>query len=69
MIQQTFIELVKEGKEILELSSFLYNSESYFEKLFEWKKEKKNYLIKLYHLLKPGRHKKIYGKPLRKCMR
>ena len=41
-----FIELVKEGKEILEPSSLLYDSESYFEK-----------------------HKKIYGKALRKCIR
>ena len=49
--------------------SYVEDSESYFEKLFLWKIEKEEFLIQTRHFIQQRRHKKVYGKPLRKPIR
>ena len=61
-----FIEGVEERDRTINPCYFVDDSESYFEKLFLWKIEKEDLLIQTRHFIQQRRHKKVYGKPLRK---
>ena len=49
--------------------SYDEDSESYFEKVFLWKIEKEEFLTQTRHFIRQRRHKKVYGKALRKPIR
>ena len=61
-----FIERVEKRDRTINPCYFVDDSESYFEKLFLWKIEKEDLLIQTRHFIQQRRHKKVYGKPLRK---
>ena len=64
-----FIERVEKRDRTINPCYFVDDSESYFEKLFLWKIEKKDFLLQTRHFIQQRRHKKVYGKPLRKPIR
>ena len=64
-----FIEGVEKRDRTINPCYFVDDSESYFEKLFLWKIEKEDLLIQTRHFIQQRRHKKVYGKPLRKPFR
>ena len=64
-----FIERVEKRDRTINPCYFVDDSESYFEKLFLWKIEKEDLLIQTRHFIQQRRHKKVYGKPLRKPFR
>ena len=61
-----FIERVEKRDRTINSCYFFDDSESYFEKLFPWKIEKEDFSIQTKHFIQQRRHKKVYGKPLRK---
>ena len=64
-----FIERVEKRDRTINPCYFVDDSESYFEKLFLWKIEKEDFLLQTRHFIQQRRHKKVYGKPLRKPIR
>ena len=64
-----FIERVEKRGRTINPCYIVDDSESYFEKLFLWKIEKEEFLIQTRHFIQQKRHKKVYGKPLRKPIR
>ena len=64
-----FIERVEKRDRTINPCYFVDDSESYFEKLFLWKNEKEDFLTQTRHFIQQRRHKKVYGKPLRKPIR
>ena len=64
-----FIEGVEKRDRTINPCYFVDDSESYFEKRFLWKIEKEDLLIQTRHFIQQRRHKKVYGKPLRKPFR
>ena len=64
-----FIERVEKRNRTINPCYFVDDSESYFEKRFLWKNEKEDFLMQTRHFIQQRRHKKVYGKPLRKPIR
>ena len=64
-----FIERVEKRGRTINPCYIVDDSESYFEKRFLWKIEKEDFLIQTRHFIQQRRHKKVYGKPLRKPFR
>ena len=64
-----FIERVEKRGRTINPCYIVDDSESYFEKRFLWKIEKEDFLIQTRHFIQQRRHKKVYGKPLRKPIR
>ena len=64
-----FIERVEKRDRTINPCYFVDDSESYFEKLFLWKIGKEDFLIQTRHFIQQRRHKKVYGKALRKPIR